>query len=278
MHIKPNRVLPIFIRNGIGIFFILSIVLFTVYFNFENIIVPKNADEEMYSNVSNNFTVEHIKYLYSNTLELKPLTFLTLQKILDSSNYVYTRALSFILIFIVTILIYKMTNNKLAFLYVFIPIFLDAMWLTVEIIEVLFILLMIQYKNKSGIFVGILTIFRPTAILYSVFLNKKQFLYVLGIGAAFALLLLYLGLFFPYLHDVTSYPETTFGTRADPIIILYFIMLLIMGISNKKMRPYVVVSAIPLLMKAFWHYFLPVYTFLFIAYLLNMNDDIEEIK
>jgi len=250
----------------------------TISLNFENIVVPKNGDEQLYSNLTSNFTVEHIKYLYSITMETKPLPFLSVQKILGNANYIYTRILNFLLIFLCTILIYKITNNKLSFLYVLIPIFLDTMWLTAEIIEIFFILLSIQYVNKSGMFVGLATIFRPSSLLYSILLKKKHILVVMIIGTLYAVLLVYLGLFFPYLYEVTSYTQTIYGTRADFIVILYLYMLIIMGITNKRIFPYVVVSAIPLLMKVYWHYFLPVYTFLYIGYLLNLNEDLKDIK
>jgi len=150
------------------------------------------------------------------------------------------------------------------------------MWLTAEIIEVFFVLLSIQYANKSGLFVGLATIFRPTSILYSVLIPKRQILNVLIVGTLFALLLLILGLFFPYLHEVTSYVKDGFA-GFDVMLLIIFIMLIIMGINNKKMFPYVIISAIPLYMELFPHYFLPVYTFLYVGYLLNMNEDLKEI-
>ncbi len=276
MHIKPDRVLTIFLRNGIAIFFILSIIGMSISVNFSNVFVHKNHDETTWGNVSNNFTTEHIRYLYNNIMESKPLPFLVVQKVLDG-NYIYTRILNYILIFLSTILIYRITNNKLSFLYVLIPMLLDTMWLTAEIFEVFFILLSIRYVDKSGLFTGLAMIFRPSAILYSILLKWKQIPYVVIIGILFSLLLLSLGLLFPYWHETTTYSQDGF-IGIDSLPALYFLMLVAMGITNKKMLPYVIVSAIPLLMKTYWHYFLPVYTFLFVAYLLNLNNDIKEIN
>jgi hypothetical protein len=151
------------------------------------------------------------------------------------------------------------------------------MWLTAEIIEVFFVLLSIQYANKSGLCIGLATIFRPTVILYSLLLWRKQILYVLGIGTIFAMVLLGLGLFFPYLHEVTSYAGDGFS-GFDLLLLVILVMLVIMGVTNKRMFPYVVISAIPLYMELFPHYFLPIYSFLFVGYLLNMNDDLREIR
>lgn len=244
---------------------------------FQNFFVHKNHDETTWGNVTSNFTVEHIAYLYNNVMESKPLAFLTVHKILGNSNVIYTRVMTYFLVFLCTILIYKITNNKLSFLYILIPIFLDSMWLTAEIIEIFFVLLSIHYANQSGIFIGLSTIFRPTSLLYSVFLPKIQIIYVILIGTFFALLLLSLGLFFPYLHEVTNYVQDGFA-GFDIMLLVILVMLIIMGISNRQMFKYVIISAIPLYMVLFPHYFLPTYTFLYVGYLLNMNEDLKEIK
>lgn len=276
MYIKPDRVLPIFLRNGIAIFFILSLIGMSASVGFQNFWVPKNHDETTWGNVSNNFTVEHISYLYNNVMESKPLFFLAAHKILGSPNILYTRLFNYLLIILSSILIYKITNNRLSFFYVFIPVILDTVWLTAEIFEVFFILLSITYVNKSGIFVGLAMLFRPSAILYSFLLKFKQIPYVILIGLLFTALLLYLGLFFSYLYETTTYSKDGFiGIDGTPALLLLF--LIIIGF-NKRMLPYVIISAIPLLMKTYWHYFLPVYTFLFIGYLLNLNNDLKEIR
>lgn len=275
MKIPENKILPIFLRYGIAIFLFLTILGIMFSLNFVTITDPYSWDENLYNNVSNNFTVEHIRWLEYNMMESKPLTFLLLQHSLGGANPTYTRLFNFLLIIISTLLIYKITNNKFAFLYILIPIALDSMWLTVEIIEIVFILLSIQYANKSGIFVGLATIFRPSAILYSFLLKKWQVLYVILIGTIFSGILLYLGLFYSYWYEVTNY----LGTRylgLDLYILLITIMFIIIGL-NRKMLGYVIISIIPLNIQMYPHYFLPVCTFLFVGFLLNMNDDRKEI-
>jgi len=244
---------------------------------FQNFWVPKNHDETTWGNVSNNFTAEHIAYLYNNVMESKPLLFLAAHKVLGSPNVIYTRLFNYLLIILSSIIIYKITNNKFSFLYIFIPVILDTVWLTAEIFEVFFILLSIYYTTKSGIFTGIAMLFRPSAVLYSILLKWKQIPYVIIIGLIFTAVLFYLGLFFPYLYETMTYSKDGFiGIDAMPAFL--FLMLVTMGITNRRMLPYVIIAAFPLLMKTYWHYFLPVDTFLFVGYLLNMNEDLKEIK
>lgn len=271
--IHPSKILPFFLRYGIAIIFFVTIIGITILTNFETIREPYTWDENLYKNVSNNFSVSHIQFLYNNVMETKPLTFLVLQKVLNDADPSYTRTLNLFLIIISTILIYKITNNKLSFIYILIPIFLDSMWLTAEIIEITLVLISIQYVKYSGIFIGLATIFRPTALLYSILLKKIQILYVLFIGTIFALVLLYLGLFFPYLYEVTNYVGDTFY-GAYSFVIIMLILLIVMG-YNKRMLPYILISSIPFTIKMFPHYFLPIYTFLFVGFLLNINEDIE---
>lgn len=277
MFIKPDRIFPIFIRNGVALFLFLIIIGITISVNFDNVYPPQHGDEQLYKDISNNFSVEYMTYLYNNGLEAKPISFSVLQKVLNGADPLYTRGFSFILVFLSTILIYKITNNKFSFLYPMLVIFLDSLWLTSETIEVFFILLSIQYANRSGIFIGVATIFRPLTLIYSILLPKKQILNVLIIGILFALVLLGLGLFFPYLHMITVYANDGF-VGVFLMLFVVLMMLAIMGLNNKKMFPYVIISAIPLYVGLFSHYFLPVYTFLFVGYLLNMNNDLKEMN
>ena len=244
--------------------------------DFRTIKNPYWWDEHLYKNASNNFTVEHIKYLYNHVMESKPLPFLTLQKVLNNADLFYTRGFNFLLIIICTFLIYKISNgNKFSFLYILIPIFLDSMWLTAEIIEVTFVLLSIQYANRSGLFIGLATIFRPSALLYTFLLKSKQMMHVLLIGFLYVIVLIYLGLFFPYVNEVLGYAHDGF-VGLDMFVPVILIMLLIMGL-NKQMSGYVIATGLFLSVKMYPHYFLPIFTYLFVGFLLNMNDDIKEI-
>ncbi len=277
MLIKPRRIPIIFLRYGVAIFLLFSIIGITVNEDFRNIRTPYDWDEHLYQNVSNNFTTEHIRYLEYHVMESKPLTFLTLQKVLNNADHTTTRAFNFFLIIVCTFLIYKITNNnKFAAFFVLIPVFLDSMWLTAEIVEVTFVLLSIRYAERSGIFIGLSTIFRPSGILYTLLLKKKQMLYVLGIGTVYALLLMYLNLFNSYLFEVINYAEDGF-MGLDMLVVVILVMFIVIGL-NRKMIGYVICAVLFLNVKMYPHYFLPIMTFLFVGFLLNMNSDWEEIK
>jgi hypothetical protein len=58
------------------------------------------------------------------------------------------------------------------------------------------------------------------------------------------------------------------------MLVIFFII----GCRNKLMLQYAIIAAIPLYVRQFAHYFLPVYTFLFIGFLLTMNDDFKNNK
>ena len=119
MYIKPTKIAPVFIRNGVAIFFFLTLIGITISVNFTTILNPYTYDENLYKKTADNFTTEHIQYIYNNVLETKPLAFLTLQKILNNSDPLFTRGFAYILIILSTLLIYKITNkiNKDIILY-----------------------------------------------------------------------------------------------------------------------------------------------------------------
>lgn len=261
---------------GVAIFFFGS-VLWVLTGTYENAYHPvMMPDEQLYKSISNNFTINHIRDLYNQHNEMKPITFLTLEKIFESDIFL-TRMLNLVFIIINTFLIYKLTKNKLAFIYPIFPVFLNSMWLTVETIELMFLLTGLIYKERNGIMVGLAMIFRPYSILYSVLLPKKQVLQVVIIGIIFSILLLLLGLFFPYLFELMSYGNNS-NNEFDFLAIVMLIMLFIMSNQNKHMLKYALLACIPLYFKLYAHYFLPAYTFLFIGFLLTMNKDFEELK
>lgn len=275
MKIPDDKILPIFLRYGTALMFFTAIIGITIYSDFASINDPYTWDENLYKNIANNFTIEHIQYIYNNVIETKPLTFLVLQKVLNNADPSYTRGFNLLLIILSTFFIYKITNNKFSILYITIPLFLGSMWLTAEMIEVFFILLSIMYGNKSGIFVGLATIFRPSALLYIVLLKKRHMKDVIIVGTLFAFILLLLGLFFPYWFEVTHYVGDNF-VGLDPFTIVMLILLITMG-YNRQMLGYVIVAGLALGIKSYPHYFLPIYTFLFVGFLLNMNKDIKDV-
>ena len=261
---------------GIALFFFGSLFWILSGIGYNNL-YHKEAmpDELLYKDISNNFTLDHIRDLYNGHNEMKPITFLTLEKIFNSDIFL-TRMLNLIFISINTFLIFKLTKNKLSFIYPIFPVFLNSMWFTVETIEMMFLLLGLLYKEKQGIFTGLAMIFRPYAILYSALLSKKQILNVVIIGILFSVLLLILGLFFPYLFELISYTKKPYD-EYDFLAIVVLIMLFIMGSNNKEMLRYSILALIPLSVRLYGHYFLPVYTFLFIGFLLTMNKDFKKL-
>ena len=268
-----DKIFQYIIRYGIAIFFFVS-VIWIISGNLDNLYHNgMTPDELMYKDRSDNFTINHIRDLYNLGFETKPLTFLTLEKIFNADIF-YTRMFNILLIIVNTFLIFKLTKNKLSFIYIVFPLFLKSMWLTDETIELMFLLIGLCYKERNGIMVGLATIFRPYSILYSVLLSKKHILQVIIIGIIFSVILLVLGLFFPYFHEVTSYMPNNYN-EIDYLAILLGIMLFIVGYKNKLMLKYSIIAAIPLLIRTNGHYFLPVYTFLFIGFLLTMNEDIK---
>ena len=86
MYIKPSRIVPIFVRNGVALFFIFSLIGISFSLGFDNIFEPYSYDEGLYKSIADDFTLDHIKYGYNNVLESKPVTFLILQKVLNSAD------------------------------------------------------------------------------------------------------------------------------------------------------------------------------------------------
>ncbi len=277
MSLPPSKILPIFLRYGIALFLLLTLLWIPINENFRTILHPYDHDEvNFYIPHAQNFTLQHFRDVYNANRESNPITFLTLYKVLGNANPTVTRTFNLLLIIICTYLLYKITNNKVSFLYILIPIFLDSMWLTLEIVEILFILLSILYINRSGIFVGLAMIFRPTAILYTLLVSNRQKLSVIVIGVLFSILLLALGLFFPYLHEVTVYASDGFP-GLDMLVVVILFMFIPIGL-NKHILPYIVVASIPLFIKTYPHYFLPLFTWLFLGFLWNMNEDLKYIN
>ena len=261
---------------GIAIFFFVTVfwIILANPDHFYN--QTPQVDEIVYKEGSDNFSINHIRDMYINNYVNKPLTFLILEKIFASDIFL-TRMLNLLLVIINTFLIYKLTKNKFSFLYFVFPVLTNSMWLTVEIIEAMFLLLGLCYKERNGIFVGLATIFRPYSILYTILLSKKQIFYVIIVGAVFSVILLILGLFFPYFFNVISYTHNTYG-EVDFLLFVMLGILFIIGCRNRLMLKYSIIAMVPLYMRSFGHYFLPVYTFLFVGFLLSMNEDFEELN
>lgn len=241
-------------------------MVFTIYLTPISRFDRIQIDEKVWGNVSRDWKLNGIESLNTNT-DNKPVPFLALQRLLQADRTVmYTRTLNIVLIASCAILIYSITKRYESFLFVIIPVFLNSMWLTVEIIETLFVLLAIKYKNYSGLYIGLAMLFRPYAILYSVLLKRKQIFMVAGIGIWFTGFLLYQGLFFSYLNKVIGYGSEQLPLT-DYMAMFFLIPLAILGTRNKEMFKYGLVACIPLLLRSWGHYFLPGYAVFLTSYL-----------
>lgn len=233
----------------------------------------EQIDETVYRIVVSNFSVTNL----NTNVDTKPIFFLIIEKILNA-DIVKTRILNIILIAVITSLLYNLTKNTKSLLFILIPISLLSMWLTVEIFEILFLLLAFTYPNKSGYFVGFATIFRPYSLLFFLLLDRKQktnftIIFSIAIGV-----LLYSGLFFPYIVRLLRYGiiERTFHLLAiEPLIFLIF---LVIGFSNikilndkSKLCYWQIISFVPFYIGLYGHYFLTPVSLLFLGYLLQDN-------
>jgi len=224
------------------------------------------ADEITYGDIVRDWNIYGIQALTVHS-DNKPITFLYIEKLLkaDETNK-YTRIFNFILIGVVTYLLFKITKRYESLVFLLIPGFVNTQWLNVEIFETIFILLSIYYSKHAGLFVGIATIFRPYAILYTILLKKEQYKYVIGIGILFALFIFSQGLFFSYLNRVLEYP-TEPRLEFDYIGLAVLILFVIIGTKNKNMFKYGFVACIPLIIRTWGHYMITPYTLFLLAYL-----------
>ena len=237
--IKPLNEMPIETCKRVFKYSMLLMLLIFITLAPHNINGAAQVDETTYGNIVSDWNTQGIGVLPSH-FDTKPLSFLYIEKLFKADETIlYTRFLNIVLIVSVTVLFYSLTKRKEAFLYLIIPIFLNLMWLTVEIIEVFFVVLALRYVNQKGLFIGLATLFRPYAILYSILINNTQRLYVLVIGALFSVVLIYYNLFIPYALHLFNYAATghDFG-GIDPLAISFWILMLVVGWKNKEMRKY----------------------------------------
>lgn len=272
MKVNPSRktMRMLFIGTFLG-------MLMVIVANPINLSFAPMADEvQYYQPLVKDWNENGISVIPSHN-DTKPLSFLYLQKVLRADlTYKYTRLFNLVLIGIITILIYNITNRKEAFLFVIIPTFLHSLWLTAEIIEVFFMVLSLYFIKYRGIFVGLAVIFRPYAIVYTALINNKERLWVLTLGILFSVILLYHGLFFPYANHLFNYSVTNhLYDETDYGAIIFLILFAILSSKNTEMLKYGLLACIPLAVKLYGHYFIPAYTFFFIGYLLYYTGEVQ---
>lgn len=238
-------------------------IRYTDYYTHEQI------DEAAYRNTTALWVQDGASGLihaYQNGGENKPISFLAVQRILNADPF-NTRLLNLIIILAVTILIYIQSKNVLAFLFPIFPMFLNSMWLTVEIFEALFLLLSLQYQKHSGMFIALAAIFRPYAILYALLLKGKQRIIFIAITGLFGLIMLYYGVLFEYVIRLIDYGAA--GSVISEKTGVYFLVpMLILAISgNKTLLKIGILACAPLLFRTWAHYLIPAYTIFFLSYL-----------
>lgn len=248
--------------------------LLLVAINPIKVIYPDPTDDERtyYLPASNGIHSQGISYLQTHP-DTKPLSFIYIFYLLDG-NIFYSRLLNYFLIGITTYFIFKLTESKLSILYPLIPIFLNGATLTDEIIPAMFIVMSFCYMKYNGFFIGLATIFNPFSILYGILLNKKNFAYFIIIGELFVALLLYLGLFFPYLFWLIHYEQLNETQPLNWFTQLFLIIFFIIGSKDKTIMRYAFISTIPLITRPYfnWYYIVP-YTILFVGYLIQEKDN-----
>lgn len=256
------------LNSFLFILFIFACLLLIAYSPY--VLYPAPTDDEVnyYKPASDGMHSQGIDYLKTHP-DTKPLSFLYIEYLLNGS-IVYTRILNYILIGLTTYFIFKVTSSKLAILYPLIPVFLNGMTLTDEIIPAMFVVASFYYIRYNGVFIGLAAVFNPFMILLSPLLNKKNLSYFVIIGSVFAGILLILGLFFPYLTWLIRYEALPETKPIGWIVIAFLIVFYIMGSKDKTILKYAILSTIPVITRPYfeWYYIMP-YTVLFVGYLLD---------
>lgn len=267
---------PIFYSVILCFILIAALVLITN----PSYIFKKHYDEIQYSNELKDWNKYGHEWFIQNIYidDDKPLTFFYLEKLLQhDKTYLYTRITVLLLSFLISFIMFKITNRYESFLLMIFPIVFSTLWLNVEIIELFFLMLSFYYKKYSGLFVGMATIFRPYALLYTFLLNRKQALYVIIIGGLYSLYLLYLGVFFTYLNRLIYYSGTYSISQRHEIDYLGLFIIFCLAIcayKSKELFKYGVVGSIPLLLRTWSHYMITPASIFFFAYLyLNKLED-----
>ena len=228
-------------------FFVTAVLLMLFYDEGSNLLPGLMADERTYTTIITQYwSYDGLRAIYGS-FETKPPLFLYIWH-LTNADIAVTRSINVLLVIINTYLIYSITGNKKAVLYPLIIIFCNSMWLTAETIEVLFLLLAFKYSHKMGVFIALGALFRPYIAFYSVFLNKKNWMYILLIGGVFSVWMLYVDLFFPYLFGLMRYGGSLPNDN-DYLAVFMLLPLFIASSRNKDMLRYAVISMLPLFIR-----------------------------
>lgn len=251
-------------------FFITAVLLLIFVDTRSNIFPYVMADENIYKDIITNYwSYEGLRTIYGS-FETKPPLFLLIWK-LTNADIVLTRSINLMLVLINTYLIYSITNSKKAIFYPIIIVFCNSMWLTAETIEVFFLLLGFKYSQRIGLFIALGALFRPYIAFYSIFLNKKNWMYIFLVGGLFSVWMLYVDLFFPYLFGLIDYSGSPLNDN-DYLALFMLIPLFMASSKNVDMQRYAVISLLPLFIRLYGHYFIVPYTLLFLGYLMPYGN------
>ena len=242
--------------------------------NESNNLTPDGIDEVVFAKLSQQIvnigTIQGFFDVLANEHEIKSAAFIGLQVLLKVHETIaYTRALNIVLILLIMLMMYDMTKRKEVLLFPLIPWFLNSLWLTNEIVEVFFVIVSIRFIQYSGFLIGIATVLRPWALVYTMLLKRNQIKYVLAVGLVYVMILLYYNSFFVYLDIVLNYSVARIGP-SDYVATFFLIFFLFIGYKTPMFK-YGIVSMLCLLTKLSYHYFIPVYTFFFFGYLLELS-------
>ncbi len=251
------------------VFFILAVVIINNLIRYTDFYTHIQIDERVYRDTVDAWNKNGVSGLngrYETVVENKPVSFLLIQRILNA-DILYTRLLNLIIIIVISLLLYKQSKNPLSFIFILIPLFLSSMWLTVEIFEILFLLLSIHLPRHSGLFTSLAVIFRPYALIYAIFLKGTQRVYFSVILSAFVIIMYAYGILFQYAETLIKYGSSSVGISETLGLYLLFPLMIIAVNGDKILLKYAIISCIPLLFRTWAHYLLPTYTFLFLSYL-----------
>lgn len=250
------------------LFYLIIIIFLIIAFSLTPARFGTQIDEAVYQSIINDWNEKGIDAIKEHN-DNKPLPFLYIQKLMGNQDN--ARALNMMLILINTMLIYRLSKRYEAILFFMIPLFLNSMWLTVEMLETFFVLLSLNYKNYSGIFIGASVLIRPYSLMFTPLLKKEQWKYVIIIGVMFAVLLMHLGLFFQYGSRVAEY-GTSPRDEVDYLAFIVWGMMLYIGYGNKETFRFGLVASIPLLIRSYGHYFITPYAMFFLGYLIQKQE------
>jgi len=106
---KQNEIIKLIIF--LFVLFIIGIVILNNCIRYTNYYTAIQIDERVYKNTTDNWRnngTAGLIYSYQNIGENKPISFLFIQRLLNADS-TYTRYLNAIIIFIISILIFKMS-------------------------------------------------------------------------------------------------------------------------------------------------------------------------